>query len=59
MIGSDTPLPFCFDCNKVIKNVEDAIFHGQHKIGHKSFNEIYKDAMHDAGMNRPDRKKKK
>ena len=60
---ADTPLPFCITCNKVIKDISDAMFHATHNVGTKSFNQIYRDAIHDTGGNRPEKpivnKKKK
>lgn len=56
MGGPDTPLPYCEDHRKVIKNVEDATIHNMCKMGTITFNEIYQNAMHDSGSNRPDKK---
>jgi len=49
----DTPLPFCFTCNKVIQTVEEMMFHASHKTGKKSWRQMYDEAMHDTGGNRP------
>lgn len=52
MSDENTPLPFCITCNKVIKTVEEMMFHAEHKTGQKSFRQIYDDAVHDSGMAR-------
>lgn len=55
MGDENTPLPFCFTCNKVIQSVDGAMFHVKHNVGQKTFKQIYDDAMHDTGGNRPDK----
>ena len=47
----DTPLPFCFTCNKVI-NLDNAILHLGHNTGKKSWRQMYDEAIHDTGGNK-------
>ena len=48
----DTPLPFCFTCNKVIQAVEEMMFHVNNKTGKKSWRQMYDEALHDTGGNK-------
>ncbi len=42
----ETPLPFCFTCNKVIKvDPVDVMFHLKHKTGTKTWKQIYNQAI--------------